>query len=242
MKKSILFIFTISMLSITSVMSQSIQLSDNTGIVANGKDYYVNDTLISMTYEGIHIKNISAGSVTLKAKKIQTSLVSGASVSMCFGINCYGSGTFITPTPVVLAANAKDSSFSGHYNPAGNLGESIVTFIFFNVSNVNDSAWIVVHFNATLGISESNLSKFDVSSPYPNPAISNTSISYSLPQNTVNAKCVVTNILGSKVMEMPVNNQKGTLSINTDAMKSGIYFYSFYVNDQIISTKKLMVK
>jgi len=249
MKKSLLFISVFCILSITSsVMSQSLQLSDKSGSVANGKIYYVTDTLNYMTYEGIHIKNISTGSVSIKAKKIETSLVSGASCSMCFGVSCYGATTYITPTPVVLAANASDSSFSGHYDPfdtesAGHLGESIITFVFFNVANTTDSAWIVVHFNATLaGINEANLAKAEISNPYPNPAVNITSVNYTLPQNTLNAKVVLNNLLGSKIMEVPVSDQTGTLKFNTEEMKSGIYFYNFYVNDVLVSTKKLIVK
>ena len=247
MKKSILFIFVIGILSFTTnVMSQSIQLSDDSGIVANGKNFYMEDSCASMSFTRIHVTNISSGSLGYRVKKIETSLVAGASCSMCWG-NCYGSGTYTVPptskSPITIASNATDASFVGDYNPGGSCGESIITYVFFNAASVNDSAWILVHYITTCtGINELNQSKFEISNAFPNPAVGNTSINYSLPQNTVNAKCVVTNILGSKVIEMPVNNQKGTITINTEVLNSGIYFYSFYVNSQLISTKKLMVK
>ena len=247
MKKTLLFIFALGLLSLTSsVKSQSIQLSTDSGIVNNGKIFYMQDSCSSMSFTLIHVKNISAGSLTYRAKKIETSLLPGTSCSMCWG-SCYGSNYYIVPplskSPITIASNATDNTFVGDYSPASTCGESIITYVFFNTANTNDSAWIIVHYITTCnGINELASSKAEVSNPYPSPAANFTSINYSLPQNATNSKLVVNNLLGSKIMEIPINKQSGTITISTEELKSGIYFYSFYSNDMLISTKKLIIK
>jgi len=243
MKKLVLIIIFCANVFASTLMSQSIQLSDNSGIVANGKNYYVNDTLTSMTIDGISVKNISSNTVKLKSKKIETSLITGATCYMCFAGGCYGSAAYISLKYDSLIPNAKDSLFSGHYNPHGNYGESIITFVFFNIANVNDSAWIIVHFNAApLGIKEIASSNAEFSNPYPNPAINSTTFNYSLPKSTSSARIVLRNLLGSKVYESEINNLDGKLTLNTSNINEGIYFYSFYVNDKMVLTKKLIIR
>ena len=224
-------------------MSQSIQLSDGTGILPNGKDIYIwGDTSIGTATHGIHIKNISTNTINVKCKKIEDSLISGTICTMCFGINCYASGTYITPKQDTLIPNATDTTFSGHYNPKGHLGESIVIFVFFNVANVNDSAWLVVHFNATaVGVNNLFAMNTEISNPYPNPATNFTSINYTLPNTMDKAMFVLTNITGSEVKKIEITN-KGKLNINSGDLNNGVYFCSFFINDKLIQTKKLIIQ
>lgn len=81
-----------------------------------------------------------------------------------------------------------------------------------------------------------------ISNPYPNPAINYTSFNYSFPKNTLHAQFVLRDILGSPVKEIDIGNREGKLLVNTSDIKSGIYFYSFYVDDKLILTKKLIVR
>jgi hypothetical protein len=224
-------------------MAQSIQLSTDTGIVSNGQIFNVwGDTAQSMAFSGIHLKNISSRKIEVKAKKIQDSLISGATVAMCFGTACYPPTTFTTPQSDTININAIDSSFVGHYNSNDNIGESIVTFVFFNISNVNDSAWIVVHYHATpTGIKEISSLNAEISNPYPNPAANFTSFNCSIPNYSGNVKLVISNILGSKVKEINIANE-GILTVNTSDLNEGVYLYSFIVNDKLIVTKKLITQ
>jgi len=228
-----------------SAMSQSLQISYNSGTIPNGTIFHVwGDTLTGTLMSiGIDVKNISSGTVTIKSKKIENSLIPETSCNMCFAGQCFLSTVFISTTSSTLVPNTLDTTFSGDYWPKGHLGESIITFVFFNVDNEDDSAWVVVHFNGTpAGISENTLSKINISNPYPNPAINYTSFKYGFPENTVHAQFVLRDILGFPVKEIEINNPEGKLLVNTTDIKSGIYFYSFYVDDKLILTKKLIVR
>ena len=123
------------------------------------------------------------------------------------------------------------------------MGESIVTFVFFNTANKSDTAFVIAHFDGTpAAIAESNIPKTKVSNPYPNPASNYTSFDYTFVQGTTSAKFVLNDILGSKVKQENIDNLSGTLVINTGDIEDGIYFYSFYENDRLVLTKKMIVK
>jgi len=77
---------------------------------------------------------------------------------------------------------------------------------------------------------------------YPNPVSSLAFIDYELYNERTEAKIVIHNILGSAVgeQEMPFSEQKAKIS--TDEMTPGIYFYTIYVDNEGVVTRKLVVK
>jgi len=244
MKRTLLFII-ICEFCFSSIMSQSLQVLDGTTPVTNGSIYYVwGDSLTGTKMSlKLNLKNISSSTVGVRSKKIETSLISGTSSNMCFAGQCYLSTVFTSLQAATIASNEVDTSFIGEYSPKGHLGESIVTFVFFNTSDTNDSAWVEVRFNATpAGISESTVSNTEISNPYPNPAVDNTTFNYSFAQNTTTAKFVLCDLLGSKVIETEINDLNGVLNVNTSNLNGGIYFYSFYADNKMVLTRKLIVK
>jgi hypothetical protein len=244
MKKNLLFTLSVMFLLSTAAKSQSLQISDNSGTLANGTILHVwgDSSYLNIMKVYLTVKNISTGSVTVKSKKIENSLVPGAEVLFCFHGNCFPSTIFTSLTQSTLAPNAHDTTFTGEYKPDGQIGESIVTFVFFNVANINDSAWVIVHFHSTvLGYNNFLSSNTTISNPYPNPASNFTSFNYTLPNTSDKAKLVLTNILGSVIKEINITGD-GKLTINTSDLNDEVYFYSFFVNDRLIQTKKLIIQ
>ena len=239
-----LFIFCAAIFT-SSVMSQSLQLSDESGNVANGTIFYVwGDTITgTLMTKAVYVQNTSSGTIEVKTKKIENSLIPGTSCNICFAGQCYLSTVFTSLNSAVLSSNTTDTTATIDYKPKGHLGESIVTLVFFDVSNPDDSSWVFVHFNGTpAGIADNNMPKNFISNAYPNPAVNYTSFDYSFAQGTTSAKFVLSDILGSKVKEEVLNNLSGTLLLNTSEIEGGLYFYSFYENDRLILTKKIIIK
>jgi hypothetical protein len=223
-----------------------LQISNSTGTLANGTELYIWGDSASTTVMDVNlsVKNISTGTVNVKAKEIPSSLVSGAKVSLCFAGSCYAevATTFISPSSASIAPNVVNSTFTGEYHPLDHLGASTVIFEFFNTGNTSDSAWVVVNFNASpTAIKEIAPLNAEISNPYPNPAANFTSFNYSTPNYTGNTRIVITNILGSVVKEMNIENE-GKITINTSDLNDGIYMYSFIVDDKLIQTKRLIIQ
>lgn len=222
--------------------AQSLQVLDKSGNDVSGTVITAwGDTtnVISVYFD---LKNISGGTVHAKAKKIENSLQSGAKVTMCFAGHCYLSGTYVTPFQDTIETGGLDTTFIGDYKAYGAFGASLITFVFFRTDNPDDSAFVIVQYNATpMGIEQSIEPVFEISSPYPNPASSQISFDYSFPEYS-SANFTLSDITGNKIKEVPVYDSKGTLEISTDELSEGMYFYSFYLDGKMLMTKKLIIQ
>lgn len=77
---------------------------------------------------------------------------------------------------------------------------------------------------------------------YPNPAIDQAFFDYQIHNETIKAKVVVHNILGSPVgnYDLPFVEQK--VKIQTEELPAGVYFYTLYLDNDGVLTRKLIVR
>jgi hypothetical protein len=239
--KKCLLIFCLTVTTALFTYSQSLQLSDSTGPVAN------NSTIIkygSPSAEEIisyvFVKNITANPVTVKVKKVELMALQGTSNVFCWGL-CYSSEIFVSPDSIVIdAGGINTNDFSGHFIPNGVVGISTIRYVFFNIYNPSDTVCVNIDFSTyPQGIRD--LSNITLSNAYPNPANNMVSFSYSGPQNS-GSKLIVRNILGSVVREADIAGTSGKLSLNTSELAEGVYFYSFIVNGNSLVTRKLVIR
>jgi hypothetical protein len=77
---------------------------------------------------------------------------------------------------------------------------------------------------------------------YPNPASEQAFIDYQIHNEMIKAKVVIHNILGSPVgnYELPTYDLK--VKIQIDDLPSGVYFYTIYLDNDGVLTRKLIVR
>lgn len=76
----------------------------------------------------------------------------------------------------------------------------------------------------------------------PNPFNGSTLINYNLPENTTNAKLVITSINGQVVRSMNlVGKGKGQVQLQASELQAGSYMYSLFVNGNLVDTKALLL-
>lgn len=81
-----------------------------------------------------------------------------------------------------------------------------------------------------------------VSNIYPNPASEVASFNYIFYDANTNVKVVIRNVLGSVVGEYNLPPQERHLTVPVDKFIPGVYFYTLWVNNKSMATKKLVVK
>jgi len=77
---------------------------------------------------------------------------------------------------------------------------------------------------------------------YPNPIIDNAFVDYQILNEEVKAKIVLHNILGNIIEEYPLISSENKLKIRADGLNAGIYFYTLYIDNDGVITRKLVVK
>src|SRR5690606_26180646 len=126
-----------------------------------------------------------------------------------------------------------------------NDNESTIRYFVFNRSNPNQSLDIDLNFAiedkrdmATIYNSR-HITLYDI---FPNPASDAANLAYKLTSDQVNAKVLLHNILGNIIGEYPLSTMETQIRIRTEDLSPGIYFYTLYVDNEGVLTRKLLVK
>jgi len=77
---------------------------------------------------------------------------------------------------------------------------------------------------------------------YPNPVSDQAFIDYRLHNESVKAKIVIHNILGSTMSENQLPYYESRVKIQTEELAAGIYFYTLYLDNDGVLTRKLIVR
>lgn len=244
MKKILLSLIGLTLFS--GAFAQSLSLQDTNGVVINsGSVFYVwGEPTDDIIQARINVKNETAEAKQVKVKKVINAedTLAGTMNYFCWGL-CYGPDTYESPFPQTLDGGVVSDQFYGDYSPVQVLGKSTITYVFFNVDDRNDSVYVIVEFNASpASVTENIAGQVKFSEAYPNPATNRVNVDYSIPASVKNARVVITDLLGSRVKEIGLENLSGTARVSVSELVNGIYFYSLIADNQLILTRKFMVK
>lgn len=253
-------IFTTAVaLALTSFgFSQSIRIYEG-GVDLTGTAIYDTispyDTALDMVDQTLHdleLLNTTSNAVNYKVNRtILNSPMHLGDLYFCTGTQCYSPNTAVTWTPggapATIAANATLPSGPGTYGiaahyDADSLGTSVsVLYRVFNTAVAGDTAFVTIHYvGIAAGIKEHKIASGNISTAYPNPASSMVSIKYDM-QNAQKGKITFYDMLGKKVKDIELNEKQGIAKVDVSDFNSGVYFYTFMVNDKAVVTKKLIV-
>ncbi|MHC1706196.1 MAG: T9SS type A sorting domain-containing protein [Bacteroidales bacterium] len=243
MKKFALILSVLVFVSLLS-NSQSLSLSNSEGPISNNQVIWVAGDMNMPLAAFIYVTNNTSNDIEVLVKKEELYLVPGSINYFCWAL-CYPPNVYVTPDPLVIAANSTNSTnFSGDYDAGGNIGISKIRYTFFKNHFPLDTVSVEVWFNAGIvGLGEDLLPGVSFSSAFPNPASDVVKFSYSIPSVTdYSASVRIINMLGENVSETLIADNQGVLNIPVGNLIPGVYFYSFILNGKAIVTRKLVVK
>ena len=201
---------------------------------------YANNEVITVT----HPTN-NFGEMVVELQHVST--VEGTENSICWG-SCFAPSVFISPNPVTIeGGNLSDEGMlSFHYQldptyTGQNLipGTTIVKYHAYPSRNPEDRVTIEVHYAYNPeSVAENNI---QVSKAYPNPATSQINFDFKGNESGI-VKAVLYNLLGQEVDSRMLNSVQGRITFPLDNIQPGIYFCSFFVNDEMVKTEKFIVK
>ena len=124
-------------------------------------------------------------------------------------------------------------------------GHSTIKFIAFNKFTPGESYEFDLDFmvaereEKAIIFSSSDILLREV---YPNPVTDVAYIEYTLLDDRVKAKILIHNILGNTIEEYPLPPDENKVKIRADALTAGIYFYTLYLDNEGVITRKLILK
>jgi hypothetical protein len=224
------------MLSLNMIHAQSFVInSPNPTIVVGSADA---DELAT----GIDIMNISLEQKVVKVRRTVLMSIDSTSNYFCFGPSCYTAIVSVSSNPRTINGNSTvDTTFSSHFKPNGQSGVSEIQYTFFDVNDPQDSVNVVVRYEiAPVGISK--ISTIASLNAFPNPADDKVTLSFTRSSLNENATIELYNMLGAKVYSQKVDGMDGTISISTENLKAGLYFYSLNEGGKISRPGRLTIK
>jgi len=193
----------------------------------------------------LRFKNTSDKAITLIIRKISEQIGSTQKNYFCLDNHCLDQ---ITEDHIVKIEPGQTLSNLQAALEAGLVpGVSSVRYLAFNKSNPAQFLEVDLNFaveekpeKAASNIYTSRfITLYDV---YPNPAMDHANVAYKLINDRIKAKILVHNILGNVIGEYALPFLETSIRIKTDDLSAGIYFYTLYIDNEGVTTRKLIVK
>ncbi|MCB2221217.1 MAG: T9SS type A sorting domain-containing protein [Bacteroidetes bacterium] len=194
-----------------------------------------------MVLDEIGVKNISADPLMILCAREIIELVPGSVNSFCWGL-CYPPNVDTSSLNIKIDGGDMSMEFQGDHDPAGFTGVSTIKYTFYELGNPDNNASFTVNYGASDELAVSAADAIELSNAYPNPANKFVQLDYDLKKVSANSHLVIYNLLGNVVKNIAIAEPMGSLKVNTSDLTEGIYFYSLLVNNESLTTHKLIIK
>ncbi|MDN5200476.1 T9SS type A sorting domain-containing protein [Fulvivirgaceae bacterium BMA10] len=191
----------------------------------------------------IKIRNISDKAIFLKVRRVESHISTGEKNYLCLNGDCFDASVDLIPRTIKLDPNETIEGFASVLEAGIAESESRVKYIFYDRNNPNDAIEYEQMFKVLEEKPKSlllNNKNIQISNVYPNPIHQVAFINYQLLNREANAKIVIHNVLGSIVGEYALSPFESRIKIETAEFNPGVYFYTLYLDNDNILTKKFI--
>lgn len=248
--KKILLLLSVLAICIFVTSAQSLSLTYDGEEIGNGGEIPVLEepnpsTQVEIVAE-IVVHNNGTEEISVKVACQELVILEHTMHQFCWALSCFPPGTTLSSNSLAIPAGGSsegEEGFSGHcYVSDGVQGVTRIMYTFFDENNVNDSIAVYVNYiSGYLGLAEEIGDKIHLSEAYPNPAKGITSFDYELDHGLDEVSFVVSNLLGIVHFEQKLTDAKGTLRFDATTWNKGIYFCTVLVNNEAITTRKMIL-
>lgn len=191
------------------------------------------------------LQNESDQPKTYFLKNLSGNLGSSQQMKICIGDQCYDAkrdlakiklslnpGEILTDLYLDLDMGIAETrgSFDLVFVNENNLREAFVVEAQYNVSNPNKK------------VNDFDYESISLSDVYPNPSNKVAQFDYKIKKQGAQAKIAINSFIGNPVAEYALDPERASLVINVSDLNPGVYFYTLFVDNKNIVTKKLVVK
>jgi len=196
------------------------------------------------------IKNISGQPVYYRVSIAKEQIGSSQKSYLCINNDCSNGniaqrGINVADVIHKLAPGEVDKTIVAVLETGLVQGVSSVTYQLTNARNPADYTRFELQYEVVEppkeGLLYSSIN-VELSDVYPNPATEVAIFDYLIKDDSKEAKIIIHNVLGSVAGEYDLNPFEQQLKIPVDDFNPGVYFYSLYIDNEGVATKKLVVR
>lgn len=225
-----LFLPVISGAQQIRVLSEGLQFSGDLG---------------SSQRKSIILQNESSQSKIYLLKNLRGNVGSSQKVKICIGDQCYDPKKDIAKIKLSLSPGEIVTDLYLEFEMG--IVETMGSFelFFVNAENTRETFMVEARYsvsNPNTKIDEFDYKEIKLSDVYPNPSSRVAQLDYQYKNPKVKAKITINSFIGNPVAEYELDPERNTLLINVSEFKEGIYFYTLFLDNKNIVTKKLQIK
>lgn len=197
----------------------------------------------SVQRKTVILHNESNQPKTFLLKNVRGSVGSSQKMKVCFGESCFDAKRDLAKISLKLAPGEIFTDFYIEFDLG--IAETKGTFdlFFVNTENIRESLVVEARYevenNAKSDIAHKDVKLSDI---YPNPSSRVAQIDYELVNPKAKAKITINSFIGNPIAEYELDPDRNSLVINVSEFQPGVYFYTLFVDNKNVVTKKLQVK
>lgn len=193
----------------------------------------------------IQIQNISNKPVTLVIQRVNSKIGTTQRTRFCWNGECLDPDVSKLVITQKLIPGEMTSNFTSILDAGLTEELSTVSYVIYNKDNPADAVSFDIHYSVKERATEDifyESNDIQLKDVYPNPASETAFLDYHLKSEDSEAKIILHNVLGSVVGTYPLNFYESQLKIPVQDLNPGVYFYTLYLANRGIITKKLIIK
>lgn len=256
MKKAILFLFAI--VFSTFLIAQVSLYNENGEIIVDDTITFTHavDTVNPFPFfehkNFVNVVNETSGNITIRVRREEVSIIQGTEDYFCWNV-CYNAvpagsrPVWDSPDVVDFAPGdtaTGDNDLSVYIVANNKRGEAVYKYTFIDTNDLlgvnNRSIFIKYNLTYTTSIDKKKAQQLSFNL-YPNPTNNFVNVEFDKSLNQ-NLSIEIKDILGKHIETIAVPSSAQKMQLDLSSYSKGIYFLSVLDNQQILKTKKLIVK
>lgn len=193
----------------------------------------------------ITIKNLTDAPLNLVIRRVDQAIGSSQNSFFCLDGKCFDSEMDQLPVPYLIPAGETSLAFESVMETGLAEGISSVKYIIYDRNHPTEAVEVDLSYTVAEK-KEKNIiydsDKLKLNDVYPNPVTEFAIIDYNIINNSVDAKIIIHNVLGSVMGEYQLPYLENKVTIKTEDFNPGVYFYTLYVDNDGVLTRKLIIR
>jgi hypothetical protein len=189
------------------------------------------------------IQNESNQSKTYFLKNLRGSIGSSQKVKVCLNDQCFDPKKDLSKISIKLSPGEVFTDLYLEFEMGIAETRGSFDLFFVNVENIRENFVVEARYEVASG-SRTDFTHRDIklSEIYPNPSNRIAQLDYELVNPKAKAKISINSFIGNPVAEYELDPERNSLLINVTDFQPGVYFYTLFVDNKNVVTKKLQIK
>lgn len=176
-------------------------------------------------------------------KNVRGSVGSSQRVKVCLSDQCFDPKKDLTKISLKLQPGEIFTDLYLEFEMGITETRGSFDLFFVNSENIRENFVVEARYEVANGSSTDFTHKdIKLSEIFPNPSNRIAQLNYELVNPKAKAKITINSFIGNPIAEFELDPERNSLVINVTDYQPGVYFYTLFVDNKNVVTKKLQVK